>query len=336
MSYSANPSTMLTNLFLLVVLLLSPLVMADALQPGYLEINQQSEQRFSMLWKVPAKGDKTLRIYPVLPESCALQAEPSQHRAAGALIQRQMLECGNGLLGQMVSIDGLERLQTMVLVRISLLDGSERIASLHSDNREFKIEAEPSVLNVAGIYLVLGVEHILEGLDHLLFVLALVLIVSRLRLLVWTITAFTLAHSVTLVGATLGWLWLPSQPVEAVIALSILLLAVEIVHRQQGRVGATERWPWLVAFLFGLLHGFGFAGALQEVGLPAQSVPVALLFFNVGVEIGQLLFVAAILLLGKLFQWLAFKQVNRATTMLAYAIGTTAAFWTIDRTLSML
>jgi len=182
---------------------------------------------------------------------------------------------------------------------------------------------------VASTYSLLGIEHILLGVDHLLFVLALLLLVANLRTLFWTITAFTLAHSLTLAAATLGWVHVPQQPVEAIIALSILLVATEIVHWRQGRVGVTRRWPWLVAFTFGLLHGFGFAGALSEIGLPEHAIPVALLFFNLGVEAGQLIFIAASLIL-----WAGLRKLSLpqwAWRVPVYAIGSMSAFWVIDR-----
>lgn len=309
--------------------LLSIQASADAIRPAYLEIRELAEHHYELIWKLPAKGDRTLRIAPELPRNCRVQGREAPAWRAGAVIERQRLLCVDGLVGREIAIDGLERLQNDVLVRFSLADGSDQTLRLEADNPRFTISARPALSQVALTYLVLGVEHILAGIDHLLFVLALVMIVTGLRRLFWTITAFTLAHSITLAGATLNWFWLPSAPVEAIIALSILLLAVEIVHREQGRVGATERWPWLVAFLFGLLHGFGFAGALQEVGLPAQAIPAALLFFNVGVELGQLIFVCAVLALGLLCRRLPVAKYGAG--LLAYGIGSVGAFWTIER-----
>ncbi|MEJ2180131.1 MAG: HupE/UreJ family protein, partial [Gammaproteobacteria bacterium] len=177
----------------------------------------------------------------------------------------------------------------------------------------------------------LGVEHILLGIDHLLFVFALLLIVTGVRRLVWTITAFTIAHSITLAGATLGYVHVAQQPVEAIIALSILFLATEIIHSRRGRPGYAERWPWMVAFIFGLLHGFGFAGALAEVGLPQQAIPLALVFFNVGVELGQLLFVAIVLLLGWMIHRIKVFPLRPAEMVTTYVIGSVAAFWMIER-----
>ena len=194
---------------------------------------------------------------------------------------------------------------------------------------------------VSATYLRLGIEHILFGFDHLLFVLALVILVRDWRRVALTVTAFTIAHSITLAAATLDLVNMPGPPVEAAIALSIVLVAVEIVNARRGTPSLAARWPWLVAFCFGLLHGFGFAGALAEVGLPHHAIPIALLFFNLGVEIGQLAFVAAVLATGELFSHavaLRFepasvqRTINRLDVTAAYAIGAVAAYWLIERT----
>ncbi len=177
----------------------------------------------------------------------------------------------------------------------------------------------------------LGVEHILGGVDHLLFVLALLLIVRGGRRILFTITAFTAAHSITLVAATLGWVRVPGPPVEAMIALSIVFVAAEIIHGLRGRLGLTARAPWVVAFSFGLLHGFGFAGALAEVGLPQQAIPVALLTFNIGVEIGQLIFVALVLAVRAFIARLALPSAAWLPYAVPYAIGSVAMFWVIER-----
>jgi hydrogenase/urease accessory protein HupE len=197
------------------------------------------------------------------------------------------------------------------------------------------VEAAPGALEVARTYLLLGTEHILGGVDHLLFVLALLILVKGTRRLVWTVTAFTVAHSLTLAGATLGFVHVPGAPVEAAIALSIVFVAAEIIHGREGKVGLTERFPWVVAFTFGLLHGFGFASALSEVGLPQAAIPVALLFFNVGVETGQLLFIASVFALIAASQRVA-RRFDVAPPAWAwrlppYAIGSIASFWIIQR-----
>jgi hydrogenase/urease accessory protein HupE len=222
-----------------------------------------------------------------------------------------------------------------VLVRVERLDGSQQLERILAIDPGFTLKRSPGAGEVILTYTWLGIEHILLGFDHLLFVLALVMIVRGMKSLLLTVTAFTVAHSITLVLATLGIANLPGPPVEAAIALSIVFVAVEILHLRQGREGLAVRKPWLVAFAFGLLHGFGFAGALAEVGLPQNAIPLALAFFNVGVEIGQLLFIAVVLLL----MWLARLLLSnllleRAPLLVAYGIGGLASYWVIERTVS--
>ena len=204
----------------------------------------------------------------------------------------------------------------------------ERLAIAHP---VFTVKPAQGRGEVAWAYFVLGVEHILAGIDHLLFVLALLLLVRGARRLVATITAFTVAHSLTLVAATLGWVRVPGPPVEAIIALSIVFVAAEVITGLRGRRGLTTRSPWIAAFSFGLLHGLGFAGALAEVGLPQVAIPVALLTFNVGVEVGQLLFVAGVLLLRRVASPALPLIGRRVSAATAYGIGSVAAFWTIER-----
>ena len=197
---------------------------------------------------------------------------------------------------------------------------------------QFVVKGSTSAAAVAWSYLVLGVEHILGGIDHLLFVLALLLIVRGGKRIFVTITAFTLAHSITLVAATLGWVHVPGPPVEAMIALSIVFVAAEIVRGLRGKPGLTARAPWVVAFSFGLLHGFGFAGALAEVGLPQKAIPIALLTFNVGVELGQLIFVAAVLLVALVAgSACRCRGARGCRTLVPYAIGAVAMFWVVER-----
>jgi hydrogenase/urease accessory protein HupE len=193
------------------------------------------------------------------------------------------------------------------------------------------VEALPGTWQVARTYLALGVEHILAGIDHLLFVFALLLLVKGTNRLIATITAFTIAHSLTLAAATLGWVHVPAPPVEAAIALSIVFLAVEIIRSQRGTIVLTQQFPWIIALIFGLLHGFGFAGALSEVGLPQSAIPVALMCFNIGVEIGQLIFVASVIALMKILRHLQFNWPASAKIIPPYLIGSCAAFWVIQR-----
>jgi len=220
-------------------------------------------------------------------------------------------------------------------VRIERPDGTSQVEHLLPQRTQFTVEGATGIAQVAWSYLVLGVEHILGGLDHLLFVLALLLIVRGSTRIVATITAFTLAHSLTLVAATLGWVHVPGPPVEAMIALSIVFVAAEVVHGLRGKPGLTARAPWIVAFTFGLLHGFGFAGALAEVGLPQRAIPVALLMFNLGVEVGQLLFVGCVLGLRGLVARVTLALPTWAPALPPYVIGTVAMCWVIERVSSL-
>jgi hydrogenase/urease accessory protein HupE len=279
----------LFKLFFLGVLgtLLSHLALADELRPGYLELRQTSSDTYNLLFKIPALGnDLRLGIYVKLPEGTHDVAAPRSTFNGGAYIERRSIRRDGGLAGHIISIEGLSATSTDVLVRIEGLSGATQTERLSPTKTAFVVQTTPGASEVAATYLRLGIEHILFGFDHLLFVLALVILVREWRRVAVTVTAFTVAHSITLAAATLGFVKVPGPPVEAAIALSIVLVAVEIVNARHGKPSLTARLPWLVAFSFGLLHGFGFAGALAEVGLPQHAIPVALLFFNLGVEIG--------------------------------------------------
>lgn len=300
-------------------------------RPAYLELRQTGAESWSVLWKVPAQGDLRLAIEPRFPESCARTGAPVTLMSAGAYTERTAIRCEGGLAGRAVGIDGLGETMTDVLVRSVRTGGALQVAHLTPLAPTVLIVAAPGSLQVARTYLVLGVDHILGGLDHLLFVLGLLLLVKRRWMLVKTITAFTVAHSITLAAATMGWLQVPQSAVEAVIALSILFLATELVKQPDGRAGLMQRYPWTVAFMFGLLHGLGFAGALREVGLPEGEIPLALLTFNVGVEIGQLMFVGAVLAFRAALQRLVQRAPSWVHALPAYGIGIMAAFWWIER-----
>ena len=325
------------RLLALLLLLLCSNASAHEVRPGYLEIKSagsngdSSPVIYDVLWKVPVKGPVKLVISVVLPEDCKARAPVSSQVIDAARIERWQVSCAGDIAGGIVSIDGLQNTITDVLLRLQHAGGSSETVRLTPTQASYEVQGEQAMSEVAITYLILGVEHILLGIDHLLFVFALLLIVSGWRRLVATITAFTVAHSITLVSATLGWVQVPQQPVEAVIALSILFLATEIVHGLRGRPALTARQPWIVAFVFGLLHGFGFAGALAEVGLPQQAIPLALLFFNVGVELGQLVFVAAVLVLGQLLQSIGSMPIRQGQLAASYVIGGLAAMWTIER-----
>jgi hydrogenase/urease accessory protein HupE len=323
---------MMRRLFLLFLLLCSALpATAHEIRPGYLEITETAKDQFAVLWKIPMKSNAVLHLIPVFPETCAERTPPSSQKVAAAMLKRWSLKCAGGLKDSAISIEGLNNTLTDVLVRVTHAGGTTQTVRLTPDNTVFTVSGEPSSMEVVTTYLMLGIEHILGGIDHLLFVFALLLIVQGWKRLVGTITAFTAAHSITLAAATLGYVNVPQAPVEAVIALSILFLATEIIHLQQGRIGLTQRYPWIVAFIFGLLHGFGFAGALTEIGLPQSDIPLALLFFNVGVEVGQLIFVGTVLLASVAIRQLNFTSLRRGEIAITYVIGSLAAFWTIER-----
>ena len=318
-----------------IVLFLSS-IQADEIRPGYLEINSIGEQAYKVKWKVPMRGEMVLSLKPLMPTNCKIT--PSNRQSVGnALIENWSMQCSNGLAGEKITINGLENTVTDALVRITHADGFSSLNRLTPTEVSFQVPEKQSMWDVTKTYTIIGIEHILLGIDHLLFVFALLLIVTNFKRLVGTITAFTVAHSITLVSATLGWISVPQAPVEAVIALSILFLAVEIIHAQQGKIGLAEKSPWIIAFIFGLLHGFGFAGALAEVGLPQQSIPQALFFFNVGVELGQLMFVLATLFFGWLLKRVITQKIlSRGELTIAYMIGSLSAFWFFERTYSFL
>lgn len=322
---------------LLLALLLAVLAgpaRADEFKPAYLQLAETAPGRYEVLWKVPALDAGTvLKLKPVFPAGTRELTSRRQTYREGAAVIRWSAEVPGGLYGRPIGFEGLALTRTDILVRLQRADGSEQLERLNPAKPVFTASASPGPFEVITSYTWLGIEHILLGIDHLLFVAALVMLVRGLRPLLWTITAFTLAHSITLALATLGVLDVPGPPVEAIIALSILFVAMEILRREQGHPSLASEKPWLVAFSFGLLHGLGFAGALAEVGLPQNSIPLALLFFNIGVELGQLAFVAVLLAAAALVRRLAGGTVDRrlAVTLPAYAIGGIASFWVIER-----
>jgi len=322
--------------FLFASVLVVPTTQAHEARPAYLEIKETSPNHFSVLWRTPVLAGMRLPVVLTMPGDVKNLKEPVVQELADSLLERRWIDGGaNGLTGKRIEFRGLQLTITDVLVRVETLDRRAWTTLAHPSQPWFELAGAPSKLHVAGAYLRLGIEHIWSGVDHLLFILGLMILVKGRRRLIATVTAFTVAHSITLAGATLGFVRVPQQPVEACIALSIVFVATEIIHARQGWQSITERWPWIVAFTFGLLHGFGFAGALNAVGLPQTAIPVALLFFNIGVEIGQLLFIAAILSLMALGRWLirraAIPQPAWAWRVAPYSIGGVAAFWMIQR-----
>ena len=325
-------------LLMAVALLLNAVVpaRADEFKPGYLQLTQLDRETYDVLWKIPAIDESTtLKVKPQFPDGTEVLTPMRSAFSRGVTVQRWRVRVPGGLDGKAIVFSQLSETRIDLLTRLVRLDGSVQLERILPVSPRFVGRPSPGRLEVVTTYTLLGIEHILAGFDHLLFVLALVLLVQGPRRLLVTITAFTAAHSLTLAGATLGWVQLPGPPVEAAIALSIVFVASEIVQTRQGRYSVTQQYPWVVAFTFGLLHGFGFAGALAEVGLPQSSIPIALLFFNVGVEIGQLLFVGAVLAVlavgWRLGQRLRFTEPAWLWRLGPYAIGTIASFWLVER-----
>ncbi len=312
---------------------------ADEFRPAYLQLTQVDASTYDVLWKLPALDEATtLRLRPEFPAGTQVLTPVHSVFANGTATQRWRIAIDGGLAGQAVRFPDLAQNRVDVLVRLERLDGTTQLGRVLPLAPAFAFTASPGSLEVANTYAVLGIEHILTGFDHLLFVLALLILVTGTRRLIATITAFTVGHSLTLAAASLGVVQVPGPPVEAAIALSIMFVAAEILHAQQGRPGLTQRYPWGVALTFGLLHGLGFAGALAEVGLPPLSIPVALLFFNVGVEIGQLLFIVAVLALiavaRRAMRRIDWRRPGWVRRVPPYAIGAMASFWFIERVVS--
>ncbi|NOQ91172.1 MAG: HupE/UreJ family protein [Flavobacteriaceae bacterium] len=304
--------------------------LSHEIRPAYLQIIQTSENTYEVYWKVPSMGDAVPKIQPVFHPSFIVKILKTPNQVPGSVIYSYKISSDESLQGTILTIEGLNKTLIDVLVNVTYLNGQKVTLMLQPDKGSSIIPGETSKMDVIKTYTKLGVEHILLGIDHLLFVLALIMITKGKWRILKTITAFTIAHSITLSLAALGYVNFPTAPVEAVIALSIVFLAVEIIKNLNGKETLTSQKPWLVAFTFGLLHGFGFAGALADIGLPQQDIPWALAFFNVGVEIGQIAFVLIVLVFIKLISFkkdwpVLLKKIP------AYAIGSMAAFWLIER-----
>ncbi len=308
---------------------------AHETRPGFLELREGEPGVYELLWKRPAGGEVEIRIAPVVPTGCRFAAPDRQQLTPGAEIVRGRLACDGGLAGKTLRVAGLETTITDVLVRVHHADGRLESHLLRPADPEVTLGAKTTGLERSLSYLRLGVQHILLGVDHLLFVLGLLLVVGDRWALVKTITSFTVAHSLTLAVATLGYAAAPLPPLNAAIALSILFLGPEVVRARRGESSFTIRHPWVVAFAFGLLHGFGFASGLSAMGLPKAEIPLALLLFNVGVELGQLGFVLLVLLLERSFRTLEIRWPRWAEALPGYAVGSLGAFWTIQRTLML-
>ncbi len=319
------------------LVLTTPLVRAHAFEPGYLEITSMDEERYRVFWRKPDVQGMPMKIDPRLPSQCNDLERPAVSRSNGAWTATWITVCSGGLAGGEITIEGLDQTRTDVLVRYPDINKMPQTQRLTPGQIRFSVPENPRSWDVVKSYVPLGIDHILAGVDHLLFVFALLLLIPDRWRLIGAITAFTVAHSITMAAATLGWIALPPAPVEAIIALSIMFVASELLKRGGAHKRFSERYPWTVSFIFGLLHGFGFAGALRDIGLPVADVPLALLSFNLGVEIGQLLFVVMVLIFGALLRLVlaatkvTLKRQTRASTLCAYGIGGISAYWLIDR-----
>jgi len=317
---------------LLALLFAPPAAWSHEVRPAYLEIKETAPNQFSILWRTPMLAGMRLPIVLQLPDDVKNLKEPTVQELTDSLVERRWIDAGpNGLAGKRIEFPGLQMTISDVLVRIERLDGSTQVTRVTSSDPGFVVEAAPQRMEVARTYLVLGFQHILTGVDHLLFVSGLLLLVSGFTRLIQTVSAFTLSHTVTLTLATLGFVHVPPAPVEAVIALSILFVAYEVLRKHKNPSGLAQRKPWLVAFTFGLLHGLGFAGGLSAAGLPVGHIPLALGFFSAGVEVGHFSFVTlAVALMAATRRWTA-KLPEWSWHVPPYAIGTTASYWLIAR-----
>jgi len=313
-------------------LLLAATASAHEARPAYLEIRETAPGQFHLLWRTPVLAGMRLPVALRLPDDVRNLKEPVVQELADSLVERRWIDAGpDGLAGRRIEFPGLQLTITDTLVRVEMLDGRRWTTIVHPSQPWMAIAVSQSGWEMAGTYVAQGIRHILFGADHLLFVLGLLLIVADRWMLLKTVTAFTVAHSITLAIATLGYAEVPMMPLNAAIALSILFLGPEIVRVWRGETSFTIRHPWVVAFAFGLLHGFGFASALVGAGLPRRELPLALVSFNVGVELGQLGFIALILALERAFVLLEIRWPRWVQALPGYAVGTLGAFWTMQR-----
>jgi len=327
----------LSMIFWILPVLFSSPATAHESQPGLLELKQLGPERYEVIWRAPTYYGKPHPAELLLPEEWQTVGEPTMRQLADSQLYNRIVDVAGGSIdGDIIRFPGLEATITDVFVRISRLDGSESSLVVRPTQPYAELRGERPWYVTSSEYLVLGINHILMGIDHLLFVLGLLIIVQGRHMLLKTITAFTVAHSMTLAAATLGYANVPGPPLNAAIALSILFLGPEIVRVWRGQTSFTIRHPWVVAFGFGLLHGFGFASGLSTVGMPRAEIPLALLMFNIGVEIGQLAFVIMILLVHRAMKILEFRWPHWVDFAPGYAIGSLGAYWTIQRTVMML
>lgn len=327
---------MLARMLVLLTIVAAAPAAAHEVRPAFLQIRELGPATYDVLWKTPAQGEMRLALNVILPHACRDLGEPRATLVNAAVVRHWQSRCEGGLPGKPIVIENLETTLTDVVLRFEPIAGAPKTLRLNGAAPSIVIPARQSSGEVAGTYFRLGVEHILFGFDHLLFVLCLLMLVNDPKRLLGAITAFTLAHSITLAGTTFGWLRLAIAPVEACIALSIALVAAEIIKVRPGQRSTVQRLPWVASFGFGLLHGFGFASALSDIGIPEDAVPFALLFFNLGVEAGQIAFVCIVLLLMFLLRRYAPRLPAWTWRAPPYGAGIVASFWFIERTVRIL
>lgn len=305
---------------------------AHALAPSLLSLQGAGEGLYAVTWKTPLQRVPGSELRPVLPASCSAQDEPTAAPEGTGLVVRWTVDCGeSGLTGQRIAVEGIAGSRADVLLRVAG-NGSSFQQVLTASAPDFTVPEQQGWLGVFQQYVVLGIEHLLTGLDHVLFVVALVLLVRARRPLIITITSFTIGHSVTLSAAVLGYVYFPQSIAEVVIAFSILITFAGVIRDDPRSL--LKRWPWAIAFCFGLLHGLGFAGALTEVGLPQSDIPLALLAFNIGIEIGQLLLIGLLLLSGYVLRQVT-PRLPAWQALPIYAVGTLSGFWFWQRLLGL-
>ena len=321
---------LLINLFLGIIAFASA-ANAHESRPAYLEMDETAPGRYDVIWRTPLNAGMRLPIALKFSEGVSNVTEPVVRELPDSLVERRIIKVRDSIAGKRIDFVGLQATITDVLVRVRLLDGSESTTVARPSKSWVEITGSRGLIAVASSYALLGIKHIAFAIDHLLFVLALLIITNGTVRLLKTVTAFTIAHSITLALATLGIVHIPSRPVEATIALSIVFVAFEIIRLREGQHSFTSRAPWIVAFIFGLLHGFGFAGALSEVGLPQNHIPTALFFFNVGVEVGQIAFISVVLVFIRMVRRLVSGAPRWTELIPPYAIGSVAMFWVVQR-----
>lgn len=316
---------------LIVGIFISVSAAAHPLAPSLLEVVESTPGESTVLWKTPLARVPGVTLAPVLPETCQRLGEVISKAVGTAREDRWQVMCKAPLVGGTIAVAGISSMQSNVILRVALHDGRNYQVVLNSESPQFVVPEHPRISDVFKNYVMMGIFHILTGWDHLLFVLGLILLVRNKKKLFWTITAFTVSHSVTLSLAALGYIHVWSSAVEALIAFSILILAIELTRSQARGATFFHRYPWIMSFSFGLLHGLGFAGALAEVGLPEGEIPMALFSFSVGIEMGQLAFIVAMLLAQSLWSRIPMPQLLKKPVLAVYTIGSLSAFWVFER-----